>query len=103
MVGNDMNENVIASSLLSVTSALTAFPALLPPLSDVRKATGNADMTNDVRMGEAAASALVISTGIIASTLTKSPIPAMAATLAALGLVCMYESVLSATPKETKS
>lgn len=95
-----MNENVVAATLLSVTNSAVVFTSLLPPLSEVRRAKGQHDIINDVRMAEAAASALVISTGVIATSLTKSPIPAMATILAAVGLVVMYESVLSATPKE---
>lgn len=92
-----MNRSQVASSvLLSVTTSVSTFTALLPPFSDVRKANKtDPDMRNDVRMGEAAASALVISIGLIASAMTDSHAPALVSVLAALILVAMYESVLS--------
>jgi hypothetical protein len=88
------------AALLSVTASVTVFTALLPPFSEVRKATGNADMTNDVRMGELASGVLVVAIGLTASSMTKSPVPAMTSVVFAAALVCMYESVLAATPKE---
>lgn len=96
-----MNDSTNAV-LLSVTSSVGVFTAILPPLADVRKSVGNADMVNDVRMGEAAAAALVIGIGLVGSSLTKSPVPAMASVVFAGVLVCLYESVLVATPKEIK-
>ncbi len=95
-----MSENVASSTLLVVTASLTAFTSLLPQFSEVRKATGQADLTNDVRMGEIAAFGLVVGIGLTATSLTKSPVPAMVGIISAVALVVMYESVLSATPKE---
>lgn len=95
-----MNSDQASATLLSVTQSVAVFTTLLPPLSEVRKSRGNADTVNDVRMGELAASALVVSIGLMASTMTNSPVPAMVAILSAAGLIVMYESVLSATPKE---
>ncbi len=95
-----MNEQTTSVTLLSVTSSISIYTALLPPLSDVRKARGNQDVTNDVRMGELAATALTVAIGVSASAMVDSPIPGMVSVLAALTLVVMYETVLSATPKE---
>lgn len=95
--------DVTNAVLLSVTSSVGVFTAILPPLSDVRKAVGNADMTADVRMGEAAAGALVVGIGLVGSSLSNSPVPAMASVVFAGVLVCLYESVLVATPKEIKN
>lgn len=98
--GYVVNGDVTSASLLSVTQSIATFTALLPSLGEVRKTTGDPDVINDVRMGEIAASALVISVGLIASSMVKSPIPATAAIVSAAVLVAMYESVLQATPKE---
>jgi len=95
-----MSEGVASSTLLIVTASVTAFTSLLPEFSDVRKATGQADLTNDVRLGEVAAFGMVTAIGLTATSLTKSPIPAMVGIISAVALVVMYESVLSATPKE---
>lgn len=81
--------------LLSVTQSVAVFTALLPPFSDVRKANpADRDARADVRLGEAAASALVIGIGIMASGLTGTPAPAVASVVCALVLVGLYESVL---------
>lgn len=82
--------------LLSVTQSVVVFTALLPPFTEVRKADKHdIDMRADVRLAEAAASTLVIGIGVIASSVTKSPAPAMASIVCALLLVGMYESVLN--------
>lgn len=82
--------------LLSVSQSVVVFTALLPPFADVRKGNkADPNMRDDVRMGELAASALVIGIGIIASGVAGSPTPAMASVLCAVALVFMYETVLS--------
>jgi len=98
-----VNEVVVSSTLLAVTQSTVIFTALLPEFGDVRKSVGNPDMINDVRLGEIAAGGLVIATGLIATSLAKSPIPAAVSIMCAVGLVVLYESVLLATPKEVKS
>lgn len=95
-----MSESSTSAALLTVTASVSVFTALLPPFADVRKATGDEDMVNDVRMGEIASGALVVAIGLTASSMTNSPVPAMTACVFAAALVCMYESVLAATPKE---
>lgn len=94
-----VNPNVASATLLSVTQSVVCFSSLLPPLSEVRKSVGDEDTVNDVRIGEFAASALVVAIGVTASTLTGSPIPAMVSVLSAAALVVMYESVLATQPK----
>ncbi len=96
------NTAVTSAVLLAATSSVPVFAALLPDLATVRKSVGNPDTVNDVRMGEAAATGIVISIGLIASSLTKSPVPAMITIVVSAGLVVMYESVLASTPKEVR-
>ena len=98
-----MTGDVTSASLLSVTQSIGTFTALLPKLSDVRKATHDSDVVHDVRMGEVASTALVVSVGVIAYSMVKSPVPAMVAIVSAGALVLMYESVLQATPKEVRA
>jgi hypothetical protein len=69
-------------------------------LHDVRKSLSDEGMDNDVRMGEAASSALVIGIGIIATVLTRSPVPLLSSMVATAAMVVMYESVLATQPKE---
>lgn len=99
----DVNEQTASVSLLAVTSGVGFFTSLLPSLADVRKATGDADMINDVRLGEAAALGLTIAVGLMASSFTDSPVPAMIAIGASLGMVVMYENVLTTIPKEKRA
>lgn len=94
--------NAASASLLSVTTSVTVFTALLPPFGEVRKAVGNEDLTNDVRMGEIAASALVIGIGISASAFTHSPVPTLASVGFCAVLIGIYEAVLASQPKEMK-
>lgn len=88
------------ATLIAVTSSVGVFTSLMPPFAEVRKSIGNPDMVADVRMAEIAAGSLVVTIGVIASSMAKSPVPAMVSAVFAGALVCMYESVLVATPKE---
>lgn len=98
-----MNDQTTSVSLLAVTSSVGMFTSFLPPLSDVRKTVGEPDVANDVRLGEAAAAALAIAIGLMASSMTGSPVPAMLAIVCVGSLVIMYESILRSTPKEKVS
>lgn len=95
-----MDGAVGASALLGVTSSVSIFNSFLPPFSEVRKSLGEADMVNDVRMGEIASFALVVGIGATASVITKSPVPIAVCLLAGAVLVGMYETALLSTPKE---
>ena len=89
--------------LLSVSTGIATFTALLPSLSDVRKSShADKDAVADVRMGELAASALVVGIGVIATGVAGSPAPLIASLVIAASLVAMYESVLSASPNTMK-
>jgi hypothetical protein len=88
---------------LSVSTSIATFTALLPSLSEVRKADHNdPDAVADVRMGELAASALVVGIGVIATGVAGSPAPVAASILCALALVAVYESVLSVKPNQVR-
>lgn len=98
-----MSENVTSAVLLSATTAVPVFTGLLPSFPEVRRSIGDPGTVNDVRLGEVAASGTVIAVGLIASSLVKSPVPAMVAVVAALGMVVMYESALRSYPTERKT
>jgi hypothetical protein len=82
--------------LLSVSQSVVVFTALLPPLAEVRKGSkADPNIRDDVRVGELAATTLVIGIGIIASGVAGTPAPVMASIVCALALVALYETVLS--------
>lgn len=95
------NSNVTASALIVMTTAVASFTSLIPPAYEVRKSVHDPKMMNDVRMGEALASTLVISIGVGASAFTRSMIPLLSALAATAVMVVMYETVLATPPKET--
>jgi len=82
---------------------VSIFNSLCPPFHEVRQATANNPViANDVRTAEIAAVSLTVAIGLIGSGITKSPVPAMLAIVAAGALVVMYESVLRTHPTEKK-
>src|SRR6266540_5110625 len=97
-----MSENVTGSTLLVVTASVTAFTTVLPKIGEVRRASTDSDTARDVRMGEAAALGMTVAIGVTASSLSKSPVPAMVGIVSALALVLMYESVLQTVPAKGK-
>lgn len=89
------NPEMFGPATLSITQGISAFTTFLPSLSDVRKADPtDVSFAADVRMGEVAAVTLTVGIGVIASSLTGSPIPAGTAVLICLVLVMVYENAL---------
>jgi hypothetical protein len=87
---------IYGASILGVTQGFSAFIAFMPKLSEIRKASGtDIDMTADVRMAEVASCVITIGVGVVSSSLTGSPTPAIVAVLVSLVLVAMYESTLN--------
>lgn len=87
-------------ALMCVTTSVATFTSLMPNLSDVRKASPNTDVQNDVRMGEMTSAVVIIGIGLLGTFLVKSPVPAMASVLSVAALAVMYEIVLATNPKE---
>lgn len=83
---------------LSVTQGISAFHSFLPSFSEIRKNNpqDNPEFTADVRMGELAAVTTTVGIGLIAASITGSPLPAYTAILISLVLVTLYESTLRA-------
>ena len=97
--------DITGTALLSVTQGIGAFGAFLPKISEVRRADpiNNPDVAADIRMGEVAAATLTLGIGVIASSLTGSPVPVYTALLMVVILVSLYESTLRAhRPFEVK-
>lgn len=90
------NAEIVGPASLVISQGFSAFATFLPKLSDIRKmdAKINPDIVGDVRLGEVAAFALCVGTGVIASSLTGSPVPAVVGVLMGAVLVCIYETAL---------
>lgn len=89
------NPNALGPASLAAGQAMTSFTAFLPRLADVRKArSDDPGMIGDVRLGEIAASAVTLGVGVIASSLSGSNAPMVAAVVVAGILICVYEAAL---------
>jgi hypothetical protein len=87
--------DVFGPASVAAGQALSSFGMFLPRLSDIRKADpGDPGMIGDVRLGEVAAVAVSLGVGMVASSLSKSPVPIYAGAFVSLILVCVYESAL---------
>lgn len=91
-----MADAIVGPATLVVSQGFSAFATFLPKLTDIRKADAkiNPDIVGDVRLGEVAAFAFCVGTGVIVSSLTGSPVPTVVAVLMGLSLVCVYETAL---------
>lgn len=88
--------DVFGPAALAAGQTLSSFSTFLPRLSEVRKANAGAEpgMVGDVRLGEVAATAIALGVGVIASSLSRSPVPMYAAAFVALILIAVYEVAL---------
>lgn len=94
-----MNGTVVSATLVPLTSAVGIFTGLVPDLREVRQGTkANKSLVNDLRVGETTSCLIVLFIGVAASYLSKSVIPFIAAAIICVGLVAMYESILTVTP-----
>lgn len=85
--------------LLSATQGLAAFHALMPTFADIRNTSPNdPEMVNAVRAGEMGGSILTGSIGLLATFLTKSPIPFVCAVIICAVNISVYETVLNRSP-----
>lgn len=87
------NPEAMGPASLSIGTATSAFMGFLPKFSDVRRADPNDEgMAKDIRLGEIAATAVAMGTGLIVSSITGSPLPTVVAALMCILLVWCYES-----------
>lgn len=87
--------DVFGPAALAAGQTLSSFTMFLPRLTEVRKASADdPGMVGDVRLGEIAACAIAMGIGVIASSLSRSPVPMYAAAFMAVILICVYESAL---------
>jgi hypothetical protein len=95
-----VNPELVGITTLALTQSVTVFQQFLPPLTDVRKIDAGSDRSGmlDVRIGEIASAALVIGIGGVLSMMVRTHEPLLVATVAAIGLVGIYEYVLRCEP-----
>lgn len=86
-------------SVLALTQAVTIYHQFLPPLTDIRKMSSD-DRAGilDVRIGEVASATLTLGIGSILALMTKRREPMIISTVAAAGLIGIYEFVLRSEP-----
>jgi hypothetical protein len=91
-----IDPSIVGPTTLAISQAVGSFNSFLPSIADIRKndPVNNPEFTADVRTGEVAAVAITLGVGVIVSSLTGHPAPAIVALIAALGLVVLYESTL---------
>jgi hypothetical protein len=91
------NPEALGPASISMGTATSAFMGLMPSFSEVRRADPNDEgMAKDIRLGQIAASAIAIGTGIILSSLSGSPIPAFVSVLMTALLVWCYQNARKA-------
>lgn len=99
------NPEMFGPATFAIGQSVASFSTFLPKFSDVRAKHPGDDpaFAADVRMGEIAAVSISMGVGLIASSLTGSPIPATITLLVCLILVTLYECTLNANrPFEPK-
>lgn len=83
----------IAAATLSIGQTVTAYSFLLPRLQEVRRASDE-DMRRDVMLGQFAAGALSLATGVLLSWMTSSPYPTYTALFIAAVIASAYQMAL---------
>lgn len=87
--------NMLGPAMLGVTQSISSVGTFLPKLTDVRKADpSDTTFAADVRLGEIAMATVTLGVGIIASSLTGSPVPTWTAVLMCGILIILYEAAL---------
>jgi len=90
-----MSAETSGAVFLSMTQTVGMFGTFLPSFSDVRRGDkDDPEFLADVRMGEAAAVALCLGVGAVASSFSNSNAPTVAAALTALAVISIYEYAL---------
>jgi len=92
------NPDALGPASISLGTATSAFMGFCPSFSEVRRADPSDEgMTKDIRLGQVAASAVAIGTGIIVSYLSGSPVPAVVSFMMSALLVWCYQNARKAT------
>lgn len=91
------NPEALGPASISLGTATSAFMGFLPKFSDIRRADPNDEgMRKDILLGQIAAVAVSVGTGVIVSSLTGSPVPALVAVLMSAILLACYQAAQKA-------
>jgi hypothetical protein len=90
-----INPEMVGVVTLALTQAVSVFNAFLPPLTEVRRSSkANRTALLDVRIGEVAASLMVVGIGAVLSTLIGNTRPLWVSVAGAAGMMTVYEYAL---------
>jgi hypothetical protein len=98
-----MNKDIASATLMGITTSVGLYTAFLPKITEIRNTSPVSSEADAIRLGELAAGALTIGVGLTASSMTRSPYPFVLSIVAALAMVCMYETVLNSYPSRGKA
>jgi hypothetical protein len=86
----------IGPATMAITTGISLFQGLLPPLTEIRKKDPASDpeFAADVRMGEFACVAILVGVGAMTGTMVGRMTPFTVAILMGAFLVCLYEWAL---------
>lgn len=89
--------DILGPASISLGTATSAFMGFLPRFSEVRRADPTDEgMNKDIRLGEIAAIAVAMGTGLIVSSLTQSSVPTVVSALMCAILVWCYHTARKA-------
>lgn len=91
------NPDSLGPASITIGTATSAFMGFLPKFSEVRRAEPDDEgMTKDIRLGQVAACSVAIGTGVIVSSITGSPVPAVVAIIMCALLIWCYQNARKA-------
>ena len=89
------NPEALGPASLAVGQSVTSFSIFLPKFTDVRQANPKDDtMIKDLRLGEIGAATVAIGVGLILSSISGQPAPAVVSVIMVVILVALYEKAL---------
>lgn len=83
---------------ISIGTATSAFMGFLPSFTEVRRSSpDDVGMQKDLRLGQIAATAVAVGTGIIVSYMSGSSVPVVVSILMSVLLIWCYQNARKAT------
>lgn len=89
------NPEALGPASLAVGQSVSSFSIFLPKFTDVRQANPKDEsMLKDLRLGEFGAATVAIGVGLILSSISGQPAPAIVSVIMVLILVILYEKAM---------
>jgi hypothetical protein len=89
------NPEALGPASLAVGQSVSSFSIFLPKFTDVRQANPKDEtMIKDLRLGEFGAATVAIGVGLILSSISGQPAPAIVSVIMVLILVMLYEKAM---------